>query len=631
MTNLGCFTVLAAFSTVMATLVSGAEAVQAGDGIEVRSVAHGNPGEAAAAKEAVDAGAVAAPGHPPIHETELRIARSGNGIDFTDSGRMLARGAFAPALARLHDGTLLALFDFADGEVADPDEVQTVIAASFSKDAGRSWSSPRPIQIRTRSGTPGVAEHAALLRMPGGLLRLYYVTREERVADREPASPGRRVVMGAISYDGLTFRVDPRVRIELESDADVHPMVAMIDSRVHLFIGGFGSGARGDETAPRPAWHYLSPTGRRFTKIDEPLPPGAAFVGSVIHGRFGTRAYVSSDEGIVSYLSKDGWRFAAEKGVRVANGWDPATLRLHDGSYLMIYCARVTEQSKASSRVVHTGMQNFDTTDRAGGEPVYDDATGALRSDASEIDRGTLGEPQTQPDDSAIAAVGEVFDGDPLAGEGRPLAPPRPDFVNPVDYFDWYRRFALRQTTDNAYDAYEVFMPNSFVDKPQPDWPEFRDMFNDRDHEGTPGPWDAAEHPDWAASNQAVRDVLDQFREATLHEGYSSGILLSKEAIEDAPDGKPLLMGMLLTQLGPHRKLVRATLADAWLLEDGKVSPDRMLDAWRTSLRGADHLYQGATLIENLVGMAETKAVQETARWALQRGVFEGDELESAL
>ena len=59
MTNLGCFTVLAAFSTVMATLVSGAEAVQAGDGLEVRSVAHGNPGEAAAAKEAVDAGAVA--------------------------------------------------------------------------------------------------------------------------------------------------------------------------------------------------------------------------------------------------------------------------------------------------------------------------------------------------------------------------------------------------------------------------------------------------------------------------------------------------------------------------------------------------------------------------------------------
>ena len=88
---------------------------------------------------------------------------------------------------------------------------------------------------------------------------------------------------------------------------------------------------------------------------------------------------------------------------------------------------------------------------------------------------------------------------------------------------------------------------------------------------------------------------------------------------------------MTLPGLKPHRDLAKATLADAWRLEGGKVSPERMVDAWETVLRNADHLSQGATLIEQLVGMAERVLVQRNARWALQHEVFSPEELESAL
>ena len=88
---------------------------------------------------------------------------------------------------------------------------------------------------------------------------------------------------------------------------------------------------------------------------------------------------------------------------------------------------------------------------------------------------------------------------------------------------------------------------------------------------------------------------------------------------------------MMLPGLSPHRHLAKATLADTWRLEGGKVSPERMVDAWETVLRNADHLSQGATLIEQLVATAERGLVQRNARWALQHKVFSPEDLETAM
>ncbi|HNQ21720.1 MAG TPA: sialidase family protein [Phycisphaerae bacterium] len=205
---------------------------------------------------------------------------------------------------------------------------------------------------------------------------------------------------------------------------------------------------------------------------------------------------------------------------------------------------------------------------------------------------------------------------------------PRPDFEHRFDYIGWWADNLNGHPADNAYLVYETFMPGlPGDDRPRPEWPEMRDMFNGGTYEGPPTPWDPAEHPDWAAASEAAQDLLQRFREATLHEGYATplddfhtNLMFSGE--------EPMLMQLLLPNLSAHRALTKATMADAWRMdEDGKVSTERMLTAWDTCFRGAGHLNQGSTLIEELVGVAERAMVYENARWALKHEVFSEDEM----
>ncbi len=220
-------------------------------------------------------------------------------------------------------------------------------------------------------------------------------------------------------------------------------------------------------------------------------------------------------------------------------------------------------------------------------------------------------------------------DWDPAASDGFA---PKPDFRTKVDCFAWYRDFALGHPEDNAYAAYTAFMPDP-RDEPgsKPEWPEFANMLHDRDYDGPPGPWDPAEHPEWEASNQAVRGLLERYREASKHEGYAAPVETFGDATDSLPDGQELLLEMMLPSLAPHRSMIKATLADAWRMQNGKVSSERMLEAWKTALRASRHVSRGATLIEDLVSVAGRALVQKTARWALKHDVFSGDELETAL
>jgi len=213
------------------------------------------------------------------------------------------------------------------------------------------------------------------------------------------------------------------------------------------------------------------------------------------------------------------------------------------------------------------------------------------------------------------------------------LFPPKPDFVNKVDYNAWYRSVAWDRVSDNAYLAYRSFMPHP-GDQPgdKPQWPEFSAMLNDTGFTGPPGPWDPAEHPDWDASIDATRDVIEQFRAAAEHTGYAHPVDISPQSIEETPGKEPLLIGIILPHLQPHKSLVKQMLSDAWRTENGRVSPEKMRDAWEVSLKNANLVKSGATLIEHLVGIAEQAVVEDHARWALKHGVFADEQqLESAL
>ena len=84
-------------------------------------------------------------------ETVLRVARSDDGLKFTDTSRPFAVRAAGPDLTVLPNGHLLVLFDYAfDRESAE----RTLLAASRSKDGGQTWSPIRMVRVRDTQGRP---------------------------------------------------------------------------------------------------------------------------------------------------------------------------------------------------------------------------------------------------------------------------------------------------------------------------------------------------------------------------------------------------------------------------------------------------------------------------------------------
>ncbi len=601
--------------------------------------------------------------------TALRLARSDDGVSFADTGRGFLLHAAAPDLVRLPDGELLALFDYAAEKVGD---ATPVMAISRSKDGGRSWTPLRPITLRGRRGSREVqGVHGDLMVLPDGEIRLYFA---ERLTGGRTRAKGHTVIRSAMTRDGLEYRLDGATRVTLAGGEDLHPTAARVDGRVHLYAAALTSRLDDKRATPGRTQHLISGDGRRFARLAgttpgrSPRAPDARFVGSVTRVGDGVRAFVSDARGIISLASDNGVDWRLKEGVLIANAWDPAVTRLEDGSYLMVYCTTAKKRSRASAQLVYAAevpRRSASSRDAAGGGG----AGGEVSLDAEAIDAAVsealaaAGEhPERSTEDPAADAATSIGsgdadgspqeseyadDGDALTADsddfweeeltydvrrdGDGVLAPRPDFRTKVDYIEWYYNM-LGDPADNAYYAYAEFIAGPpGHSNPVPEWPKFNDMFNSGDHKGPPIPWDPAKYPKWAQTSRNAADLLAKYREATLHEGYATPPMIHDDDIADTPGEEPLLMGVMLPQLSSHRTLCKATLADAWQLEDGKVSSERMLEAWRTVLRGANHLDQGGTLIEDLVATAERGLLQRNALWALKHDVFSEDELETAL
>lgn len=622
---------------------------------------------------------------PRTSATVLRLARSEDGLTFTDSGTVFLQRAAGPDLVELSRGQLLALFDYAGGDdPADP----TMIAVSRSRDSGQSWSPARPIRLKGAMAKALRARHGDLVPMPSGRFRLYFssVKRVGRDAKHRTGSSGTMLIGSAVTLNGIDYHVDGRTRIRLRGTGDVHPVVgrlspsAGVGTRFHLYVARLHEKTVETDDPRASAHHFVSRDGRRFARLRTARTPGAGFVGSIIATDSGLRAFVSSGRGIGSLTSRNGRDWVAQAGLRLASGWDPAVVRLKDGSYLMLYCAPMDEASAAAQQLVDASFDRsadddavmIDAADIAtqiaeriasadSQDAVSDEAAELASAEAVEVgaekasdlavladadrDGDPVGEatPEAAPaekladadDGDGDSAAAEWFaqpgdgleDWDPLPSDGFA---PEPDFLTKVNYLEWYHHHALDHPEDNAYEAYARFLPLPH-DQPgdKPEWPEMNDMFNG-DYDGPPAPWEPADHPDWEETHWAVGDLLEQFREASTHKGYAPSLEASMDHDSSLPDGENLLLNIILPSLSPHRKMVKATLADAWRKQDGKVSPERMMEAWKTSFRAASHLRRGATLIEDLVSTADNALVQKNARWALKHGVFNDKELQTA-
>lgn len=576
----------------------------------------------------------------PASQTEIRIAVSEDGIEFRDVEGVLLRGAAAPSMIRLPGGDLLVVSDYA---VSQTPHDGTVPAVTRSGDRGRTWSALMPVALVSPSESLVRPRHAELIGPDRGFVRMLIA--HDRARGPSGSDGDALLIAAASSRDGVRFRIDSAACTRPIDAADAHPVVSVLEREMRLYVQSPPRRTDGDPT-PAPVVGYRRAGGATFAPEAERVAIDADFVGSVVATAGMLRAYVSTDEGVVSFRSKEGRLWLREEGVRVAGGWDPAAVTLRDGSVVMLYCAprspvkrgapslvsiddagfreRLREAEDAQ-KIADARHREFSATDEVavqGGDaaaPGADDAWADVDPDGEIGAYGFAGHDGVDASlDVASAADGVSFDEDGFA--------PSPDFIQPIDYAAHYRAL-LGPVHDDAYPYYaDLMMDPADEFSLRPDWPEFVDMFNGGVHEGPPVPWSDEDHPDWTDTSEAVAHLLEGFREATRHAGYATPLRFVDEDLEQF-DGKALLFAMRLPQLAGHRALVKATLADAWRVdEDGRVPPERMRDAIETSLRGAGHMAQGRTIIEDLVGIAERALTQETARQALHQGVFSTEE-----
>jgi len=596
---------------------------------------------------------------PPT--TPIRLARSDDGLRFVDLGAVVFPAGDLPDLELGPDGDLLAL---ARIEPPGGPNRSPVWATTRSENGGETWSAPRAIFV---IGAPGQAielQDADLLRTPGGAHRILGVpiavsTRSERETQHVEAE-GVRVLMGE-SKDGVSFQVRRRPVAVLDGSVSPRLTSAVFSGQIHLYVESGGSTSR-RRSGEHRLEHRVSRDGRRFVSLTPSKIPGDVTMGSIVETREGVRMYASDGEGIRSFISKNGREWREERGVRLTNARSPAVVRLRGGTYLMAYVS--TKEQPTQPVPETTATSAGDSANRRRGVPNDDQATPAVLPELPESATEKR-EPQDSPEASVNSVDSEEEPKDvPVAivGSGAGAAErapaeghadgasvvlaetndnedddsaddagfvPRPDREPDIDYVEWYRSQTAPDGEDNAAGDYEEIANDPRLKAPEEgEPPVFQDMFNSG-YEGPPIPWDAAEHPEWAESGKRVQDLLEKFQRASLRSSYAPRLRFDEN---DHPDRKQLLMDIILPDLSAHRTLVKATLADAWKKVDGRVPPDRMINVWRTVLRGANHFEKRATLIENLVSLAERRLVFENARWALKHEVLSlPEELREAL
>ncbi|RJP31591.1 MAG: exo-alpha-sialidase [Phycisphaerales bacterium] len=595
-----------------------------------------------------------------LADRQIRLARSGDGVTFQDEGLFLAR-ARSPEVVALSGNRLLALFDHAVSESS----ARTVICRSVSADGGRTWSHPEPIRfdrdLRVQPFAP------ALLVGPEDVLRLYFLAETDSVGERQGGSihasvSGERhgaLIHAALSRDALNFTLDadpvaalpaavipsaasadaalPAAALAVGDEADRSYSVpsltaAVFDRRFHLFATiAIGADERSTRAEGRATFHYVSADGRRFDGPPQRVRSPAPVAGTIFADRVPLRACVVDDGDVVTLRSPDGRTWTPEPGVRLGGGRDAAVAQATSGGYVMLYVPVEgrgrTDGPQIATADIRMNRQIVDAFTRAATRRPSTEGDGARAGSADALaTEASQGRPAGGADGDADDASGTMADPPPF-----PL-PPHPKFSERVDYVAWHRTH-MRAVPENAYYAYAAFFPDELhPETSPPDWPEGVNMFSDDTYHDPQGPWRPDERPAWEETYQLYAGLREQYRQASLVPDYIQPPMFGDEVAESADDGRPLLMEMLLPNLSRHRTMAKDLIASAWRVgEDGRVSPDDMLEAWRTTLRGANHLNSSVTLIEHLVALAEQALVQQAARRALVHGVFEGADMEIAL
>lgn len=542
-------------------------------------------------------------------EACIRIARSEDGLAFRDIGEIFALNASAPDLIRLPNNDLLAVFDRREGS-----HKSAVLAASRSRDEGRSWSEPRVVAMTGGSDSES-PRHADLVLDRSGAVRMFYCAQS---LDGERRGRSTRVVVrAAISRNGWEYRVDPRCRIPCERLPDAYPTAVWLGPNLELYVAATSEG--GFE-GPCFVQRFSSRDGRRFRPADRARLPG--LLGNIVSIDRGLRAFVTGRNEVLSMVSTGTSRWSLEEGVRLTDASDPAVVEVRDGRFLMLYCAPAPDITREPAGRVLAGDS---------GQSVATPSPDAAAEGDGQLGSPVAADWEPFADAGLTMEIGSETGGEETEAMAAEFAPKgNPD--QPVNYVEWLQSTYVPAAGDNAFEAYEAvrhLLDATEEAHPQPgDRSVLWDRLNGEGPYGPPAPWIPAEHPDWEQSYQLTQDVFDLFWAAARDDRpYATPI--SSDAHSEPPD---LLIKLMLPSLAVNRGLCKGTLAQAWRAPTGVVPPEQMTEALETVLDNVQHLREGYTLIESLVGLAEQNLAEDEARWALWQGVFTTPEqIESAL
>lgn len=530
-------------------------------------------------------------------------------IDSAGKATLLQRDAIryasSPALCR-RNRELLAFFEHYSRQRRSE---FGRLAMATSRDGGKGWSRPEPIEIDGLPQPWGRPRHPAVVALPDGGVRVYFTLFAEG---------GRGVIASASGKDGRRFQFEPGWRLAAASTSFERPQVLRVEREWQLFASSDRPGAA--------IAHAHSPDGLTFERVADLNGPAAWVRGGE---RF--RLLWPAATGLGWLASNDGaeWGLGgnplpeAREAVACIGERETLVLGTLQSSSGKLAVARTRSRSRSARTRGASADPAAMGADAAPGEANSQGAAATQLPGQSPDQPG-----RTNPDSTAAGtAASDAENGAAEADAALVLDwPPEPDFVDPINYFDWFRDSILTSASDNA----EPYYMDCLLSPAGDGWetrlsPDTNGIEFGR---GTMpiGPWSPEEHADWDTSLQRLQPILSRYAEATRHDDYAT-------QIRNSPgDAEQLLIGVTLPHLQPHREAARLTLANAWRAPGGQVNPESMLTALRTTFDGAEHLNQGISLIEQLVGAFETNMALNNTREALAQNVFQTPEqIEQAL
>ena len=260
-----------------------------------------------------------------------RIAADGTTSTIATFGR-----ADVSSVARLKDGRLaIACQAFPADDAAHFNR----IAVRISGDDGRTWSNPQSIVVAKMDAALAPPFDPALVALPDGRVRLYFITHAGT-----DAAPGPTAVHSAISGDGIRYDYEPGVRFTVPGRVVVDCAAALHAGTFHLVVPDNGTPAeflgRRRSGEPQPGgngYHATSADGLAFTRAaDLPLPSTRdRWFGNLLSD--GARLlFFGTGPGPWPMESADGLRWAPASATVAMPGVDPSAVRLRDGAWLVV-------------------------------------------------------------------------------------------------------------------------------------------------------------------------------------------------------------------------------------------------------------------------------------------------------